>query len=217
MFTGIIREVGRLIDVVHQGRAARLRIEAPLTCPESAPGDSICVNGVCLTATAIHAEQFSADVSSETLQRTTFAAARPGDALNIEPALRPTDRLGGHIVSGHVDGVGGVEAIEEEGDFWRVAIRFPKDLSPFIAEKGSLCVDGISLTVAATTGECASFAVVPFTLQQTNLRSKSAGDPVNLEIDILARYVERLLSAGLPSHGSGLTVDTLRKYGFTSE
>ncbi|MGC9325994.1 MAG: riboflavin synthase, partial [Candidatus Hinthialibacter sp.] len=100
MFTGIIREVGRLIDVVHLGRVARLRIEAPLTCPESAPGDSICTSGVCLTATDVQGDQFSADLSSETLQRTTLAAARPGDLLNIEPALRPTDRLGGHIVSG---------------------------------------------------------------------------------------------------------------------
>ncbi|MGC9325993.1 MAG: riboflavin synthase, partial [Candidatus Hinthialibacter sp.] len=106
---------------------------------------------------------------------------------------------------------------EEEGDFWRLAIRFPQNLSPYIAEKGSLCVEGISLTVASTTSSCASFAIVPFTLQHTNLRAKRPSDPVNLEVDILARYVERLLSEGSSSQKSELTMDTLRKYGFTPE
>lgn len=217
MFTGIIHEVGKLIDVVSLGAAARVRIEAPLTCAEAALGDSICSNGTCLTISKLDGACFIADVSSETFQRTSFKTAHPGDRINIEPALRPTDRLGGHMVTGHVDGVGEIETLDEESEFWRVAVRFPQNISGYIAQKGSLCVDGISLTVAGIQEDCARFAVVPFTFQNTNLRFKQPGDPVNLEVDILARYVERLLSVGPLSRGSDLTLEKLRDYGFASD
>lgn len=217
MFTGIIQEIGTLIDVVSLGTAARARIEAPKTCAAAAAGDSICSNGTCLTVGVLEETCFLADLSGETLHRTTFRTAQPGGRINIEPALRPMDRLGGHIVSGHVDGVGEITEIDNEGEFWRVAIRFPENLTAYIAEKGSLCVDGVSLTVAGVESDRAWFAVIPFTFQNTNLPFKQPGDPVNLEVDILARYVERLLAVGRPPHHSGLTLDKLREYGFAAE
>ncbi|MFB3785619.1 MAG: riboflavin synthase [bacterium] len=217
MFTGIVQEVGILSNLLRQGSSAQAVITAPRISVEAALGDSICVNGTCLTVTRREGERFTADLSSETLQRTTFAFARIGDWVNVEPALRPMDRLGGHIVSGHVDDIGYIEDIREEGEFWRLGVRFPARLAPYIAEKGSLAVEGISLTVAAVAGDAAEFAVIPFTLQNTNLRAKRTGDPVNLEVDLLARYVERLLAAGPAGHGGGLTVEKLRKYGYLQE
>ena len=217
MFTGIVREVGRLIDVTRQGSTSRICIEAPQTFAEAELGDSICSNGTCLTVTDLKNERFSADLSSETLSRTTFQTAHPGMWVNVEPALRPIDRMGGHIVTGHVDGIGTIERLEEDSAFWRMTIRFPLELTGYIAQKGSLCVDGVSLTVAAIDNNRASFAIVPFTIQKTNLRAKHPGDSVNLEIDILARYVERLMKIGENPCGSGLSLETLRQYGFASE
>ncbi len=217
MFTGIVLEIGELADIQHKGESVRLRIAAPLISQEAALGDSICVNGVCLTVSELGNGFFSADLSSETVQRTTFKDARKGDSLNLEPALRPSDRLGGHIVSGHVDGIGLISEIIADGEFCRLAIRFPEDLAGFIAFKGSLCVNGISLTISSLDDDIAQFAIIPFTIQQTNLRGKNVGDPVNLEVDILARYVQRLLSVGSVPHSSGLTIEKLRQYGFAGE
>ncbi len=217
MFTGIVREVGRLIDVTRQGSTSRICIKAPQTCADAELGDSICSNGTCLTVSELNGEQFSADLSSETILRTTFQTAHPGTWINIEPALRPIDRMGGHIVTGHVDGIGTIECLEEDSAFWRMTIRFPTELTGFIAQKGSLCVDGVSLTVAALENNRAFFAIIPFTIQHTNLHTKHPGDSVNLEIDILARYVEQLLKIGDTPCGSGLSLETLRQYGFASE
>lgn len=217
MFTGIVREVGRLIDVTRQGSTSRICIEAPQISAEAEMGDSICSNGTCLTVTELNSGRFFADLSSETLSRTTFQTAHPGAWVNIEPALRPIDRMGGHIVTGHVDGIGTIERLEEESAFWKMTILFPTELTGYIVQKGSLCVDGVSLTVAAVENHRASFAIVPFTIQQTNLRAKRPGDPVNLEIDILARYVEGLIKNGDTPYGSGLSLETLRQYGFASE
>ena len=217
MFTGIIQEVGILSNLLRQGSSAQVIITAPRISADAALGDSLCVNGTCLTVARRDGERFTADLSSETLQRTTFAFARAGDLVNVEPALRPMDRLGGHIVSGHVDDIGYIEEIRGEGEFWRLNVRFPARLAPYIAEKGSLAVEGVSLTVASVAGDTAGFAVIPFTLQNTNLRAKRTGDAVNLEVDLLARYVERLLSTGTAASGGGLSVGKLRKYGYLQE
>jgi len=214
MFTGIVREVGTFVNIVTQGQSARVTVRAPQICVDAELGDSICTNGVCLTASELSADSFIADVSSETLNRTALSTLQPGDPLNLEPALRPSDRLGGHIVSGHVDGVGTIETIAGEGEFWRVIVRFPRELERYIAVKGSLTVDGISLTVADLDGDRAGFALIPHTIQNTNLRIKRPGSTVNLEVDVLARYLERLLLAGPEERGSGLTAEKLQQYGY---
>src|SRR5690606_7889604 len=175
MFTGIIQEVGKLLSITQGGKTAQADILAPRICRESRLGDSICTNGVCLTISRMTDTTFRADLSSETLQRSTFRDAQTGDALNLEPALRPIDRLGGHIVSGHVDGVGSILSLLEQGEFWDLVIEFPEALAPYIAEKGSLCVDGISLTLSRLEQNRASFALVPFTLENTNLRFRKPG------------------------------------------
>jgi len=211
MFTGIVREVGTLAEIVFQGDSAKLRISAPLTAPDSALGDSLCVNGVCLTISAMKEECFWADLSGETLARSTFSKAKVGALLNIEPSLRPTDKMGGHIVTGHVDAVGAIESFSMEGRLW---FRFPNRLAPFIAEKGSICIDGISLTVTEAGEDRAGAALIPHTIQNTNPHSKKPGDPINIEIDILARYVQRLLSMSAVNLGSELTAEKLRQYGF---
>ncbi len=217
MFTGIIQEIGTLNTIQIQGGTAIIQITAPKICADAALGDSICVNGVCLTVSTIEGNTFKADISSETLSRTAFHYAQSSEPVNLEPALRPTDRLGGHIVSGHVDGVGWIDTLEEQSQFSRLVVQFPANLGPFIAEKGSISVDGVSLTVAGLEGEYATIALVPFTIQNTVFKVKQAGAAVNLEVDILARYVERLLAFGEGKNGSGLTLEKLQQYGYTSE
>lgn len=215
MFTGIIQEVGKLVDFRREGSTARLRIAAQVTCRDAQPGDSICTNGVCLTAEHIESGQFVAGLSSETLKRTTFADLAVGSALNIEPSLRPMDRMGGHIVAGHVDGIGEIVSLTEEGEFWNLVLSFPDNLARFIAEKGSVAIDGISLTVTYVEDLQAGIAVVPYTLQETNLAHQNARNRVNLEVDLLARYVDRLLQAGRGSDGhGGLTAEQLKRYGY---
>lgn len=215
MFTGIIQEVGRIQSITRHGDTARIRIHAPHVSRDAALGDSICSNGVCLTAAAIDNECFEADLSSETMRRSAFASAQAGDAVNLEPSLTPTSRMGGHIVAGHVDGAGSIESLTEEGEFWNLIFRFPPELGRYIAEKGSIAIDGISLTVTFVEESRAGVALVPFTIEHTSLKDKGAGDPVNLEADVIARYVERLISGASQAYGSGLTLDKLRDYGFT--
>ena len=217
MFTGIIREVGTVVEWIDNGSTATIRIAAPEICAEMSQGDSICVNGTCLTVSEFDSGGFKADLSGETLNRTSFASIRQGDRVNLEPALRPLDRMGGHLVTGHVDGIGRIEILEEQGEFSRMTVRFPADLSRYIAEKGSLCIDGISLTVAAVNGDCVEVALIPFTLEHTHLRTKQPGDAVNLEVDILARYVERLMPFDRLSQGTGLTLEKLQQYGYSAE
>ncbi|RJP26535.1 MAG: riboflavin synthase [Candidatus Omnitrophota bacterium] len=217
MFTGIIQEIGVLLDIRQGGKTAQIQVRAPKICADAQSGDSICVNGVCLTVTHFHADAFHADISSETLERTTFLHAQTGDLLNLEPALRPLDRMGGHIVAGHVDGVGVIDTLVEEGEFSQLVVRFPLTLAPFIAEKGSICVDGISLTIAKTEEDYVMIALVPFTIRNTNLRTKQSGDAVNLEVDLLARYVQRLLQFDPKTVESGLTLETLQKFGYVND
>jgi riboflavin synthase len=194
MFTGIIEAVGRIAALERHGVDARVRIDTgKLDMRDVRLGDSIAVSGVCLTVIGQGARDFSADVSGETLARTKFGGLSVGAGVNLEKALTPTTRLGGHLVSGHVDGVGELVARQEEGRSLRLRIRAPSDLSRYIAAKGSICIDGVSLTVNAVQGREFDVNIVPHTLAETTLGELRAGDPVNLEVDILARYLERLL------------------------
>jgi riboflavin synthase len=194
MFTGLIEGIGTLAGRDMRGGDARLRI-AVGTLPFDGvqPGESISVNGVCLTVVAYDATGFEADVSNETLALTTLGTLPVGRALNLERAMRPTDRLGGHLVSGHVDGVGQVRATRDDARAQRWAFAAPAPLRRYLAAKGSICVDGVSLTVNAVDGDAFEVALVPHTLAHTAFGGIGAGDAVNLEVDLVARYVERLL------------------------
>ena len=194
MFTGIIQAVGRIAFLEKIGGDVRLRIEAgALDMRDVQRGDSIAVNGVCLTAIEQDTAGFSADVSSETLAHTTLGSLRPGTRVNLEKALTPSSRLGGHLVSGHVDGVG--ELIERSAEARSVRFRVlaPAALARYIAAKGSICLDGVSLTVNAVDGAQFDLNIVPHTLQATTLGELQARSRVNLEVDLIARYLERLL------------------------
>lgn len=216
MFTGIIQAVGRVAMLESRGGDARLRIATgALDLADVVQGDSIAVNGVCLTATDLPGDGFWADVSAETLSRTTLGAMRAGERVNLEKALTPSSRLGGHLVSGHVDGIG--EVLERRNDARSVQfrIRSPEELARYIAGKGSICVDGVSLTVNAVEGAVCSLNIVPHTLASTTLGQWLAGRRVNLEVDLVARYLERLLlGAEVSDTGSVLTRDFLERHGF---
>ena len=192
MFTGLVQGQGEVTAVEPTGDGARLAVRSTLSA-ELAPGDSVAVNGVCLTATRIDDGVFSADVMQETLRRSSLGDAAPGATVNLELPLRATDRLGGHVVQGHVDGVGVVRRIAEEGFSRRVEIDAPQDVLRYVVEKGSIAVDGVSLTVAAVDGGGFAVALIPETLQRTSLGTARPGSRVNLEVDVLAKYVERLL------------------------
>ncbi len=196
MFTGIIQDVGQLHSLEARGGDLRLTIDAQrLPLQQARPGDSIAVNGVCLTAVQLEGPRFAADVSRETLTLTTLGSLAPGDAVNLEPALRAGDALGGHLVSGHVDGVGEVLTIVADGRSWRMRFRVPPGLARYFARKGSVTVDGVSLTVNEVERDEFGVNLVPHTLEVTTLGSFKAGRRVNLEVDPIARYVERLMLA----------------------
>lgn len=216
MFTGIVQAVGKLAAVAPHGGDARVRIETGvLDLADVRLGDSIAVSGVCLTVIGKDAQAFSADVSAETLARTTFAGLRPGDSVNLEKALTPATPLGGHLVSGHVDGVGEVLARRDAARSVQYRLRAPNALAKYIAEKGSICVDGVSLTVNAVHGADFEVNLVPHTLAHTTLGRLQPGSRVNLEVDIIARYLERLLRGEQAAEpGSGITGALLAKYGF---
>lgn len=194
MFTGIIEGVGRLRASEIRGGDARLIIEAgTLPFADVSLGESIAVNGVCLTVVEFGAVSFQADASNETLSLTTLGALKPGGLVNLERAMRPTDRLGGHMVSGHVDGIGAVVDIREDARAQRWRFSAPAPLLRYIAKKGSICVDGVSLTVNEVDGEGFEVALIPHTISHTAFSQTGISDAVNLEIDLVARYVERLL------------------------
>ena len=195
MFTGIIEGVGRLANIDMRGGDARLSIEAGnLPFDDVRLGESIAVNGVCLTVVAFNAKYFEADASNETLSLTTLGLLKPGALVNLERAMRPSDRLGGHLVSGHVDGVGKVLGITPDARAQRWRFAAPQALLRYIAKKGSICVDGVSLTVNEVDDEGFEVALIPHTVVHTAFAQAAIGDAVNLEIDLVARYVERLLS-----------------------
>ena len=216
MFTGIIQAIGNLTRIEPRGGDARLTVatgELPLA--DARLGDSIAVNGVCLTAVELGAGHFCADVSRETLALTTLGAARAGMPVNLELALLPTTRLGGHLVSGHVDGIGRIINQRDDGRSWRFTVEAPAELARYIARKGSICLNGISLTVNEIDGAVFGINIVPHTLAETTLGTARPGDAVNLEVDLLARYLERLLlgeQAAQP--GAGVTMALLQTSGF---
>lgn len=219
MFTGIIQAVGRIADFETQGIDARLRIDAgTLDMSGVRSGDSIAVNGVCLTVAAHSAHGFSADVSVETLKRTTLGFLGGGNRVNLEMALTPSSRLGGHLVSGHVDGVGEVIERSIEARSVRFRIQAPSELARYIAMKGSICMDGVSLTVNAVDGAQFGLNIVPHTLQATTLGEVQPGSRVNLEVDIVARYLERLLLGERAADArTSITQALLAEHGFLNK
>jgi riboflavin synthase len=217
MFTGIIEHVGK-IDALELGaEGGRLRVNlanAPEIAAQTKLGDSISVNGCCLTVVEFDSEHFSADLSGETLRRTSLGEKKPGDIVNLERPLAAGARLGGHFVQGHVDGVGRVARLTPEGDNWWLSVRVLENLRRYVAEKGSIAIDGISLTVARWQDGTADIAVIPFTYAQTNVHGMVPGGAVNLECDILAKYVESLLDSRKTPATSHLTVSKLIEEGF---
>ncbi|HMQ03125.1 MAG TPA: riboflavin synthase [Pyrinomonadaceae bacterium] len=214
MFTGLIEEVGSVRSLKKAGGGSRITIAAEAVSEGTSDGDSISVNGVCLTALNVRQGEFSADLSPETLDRSTLGRLLPGSPVNLERAVTPSTRLGGHFVQGHVDGRGTLISAVQSGDFWTVSIAFPPELARFFVHKGSVAVEGISLTIAELRVSEFDIAVIPKTWQLTNLSSLAPGDPVNLEADVIAKYVERLMGVSETSKPSnGLTVESLKKHG----
>ncbi len=212
MFTGIIEAVGKIRRREARGGDVRLAIESgKLDLNETALGDSIAVNGVCLTAAAFFGDGFGADVSRETLSLTTLGGLGPGSPVNLEKALTLSTPLGGHLVSGHVDGLGRILERNDDARSVRFRIQAPAELTRYIARKGSICVDGTSLTVNAVHDHGFEVNIVPHTLRQTIMADYAPGTSVNLEVDLIARYLERLLHE---EGSSGVTLDKLREYGF---
>jgi riboflavin synthase len=193
MFTGLVADKGTVTGVDATADGVRLAVRTALA-PEIGEGDSVSVNGVCLTATAIADGRFSADVMRETLRRSSLAEVSEGAEVNLELPLRASDRLGGHVVQGHVDGVGMIAAVREDGFSRIVEVTAPPETLRYVVEKGSIAVDGISLTVATVTDDRFSVALIPETLERTNLGAAAPGQPVNLEVDVLAKYVEKLVT-----------------------
>jgi riboflavin synthase len=193
MFTGLVADLGHVARVDRTADGVRLTVESPLA-RELGEGDSVAVNGVCLTAVGICGDRFGADVMHETLRRSSLGDVDEGGRVNLELALRADARLGGHMVQGHVDGVGAVAGVREEGFARVVTIEAPPDLLRYVVEKGSIAVDGVSLTVAEVGDATFAVSLIPETLQRTNLGSAAPGTPVNLEVDILAKYVEKIVA-----------------------
>ncbi|HBA66404.1 MAG: riboflavin synthase [Gammaproteobacteria bacterium HGW-Gammaproteobacteria-10] len=216
MFTGIILAIGSIAAIEPKAGDCRLKISTgKLPLVDVQLGDSIAVNGVCLTAVELGRDYFYADVSNETLARTTLKTARVGARVNLELALTPSTRMGGHIVSGHVDGIGTVLDKHSDGRSYRFRFKAPDNLAKYIAEKGSICINGISLTVNEVDGAVFGVNIVPHTLQETTLGDTEAGDKVNLEVDLLARYLERLMAGDSAARGmGGVTEQLLKSSGF---
>jgi len=218
MFTGIIEAVGTIARMEPKGGDLRLRIQTgKLNLTDVQLGDSIAVNGVCLTVVELPGDGFWADVSVETLNHTSFRQVKTGSRVNLEKALTPQTRLGGHLVSGHVDGLGEIVSRNEDARSIHLQVKAPDELAKYIAHKGSICVDGISLTVNAVSGAIFDLNIVPHTAQETTVGNWRPGVQVNLEVDLIARYLERLLlgdKAADPQAGGGITLGFLAENGF---
>ena len=213
MFTGLIEEMGRVGGINRVGDVMRLTIEADTVTDDMAVGDSVSIDGACQTVVDFASGRFHVESVEETLQRTTFGSFQVGQPVNLERSLRLQDRLGGHLVLGHVDGVGAVVGVEQRSDSWIFAFHPPPQLNRYIASKGSIAVDGISLTVVEAGAEDFTVSVIPHTFDATTLGQRQAGDRVNLEVAIIARYTERLHAASPPS-SDPLTMDKLRDLGY---
>jgi riboflavin synthase len=214
VFTGIIEHVGT-IESLSSGRSGgRITIHAPSVAPSLAVSNSIAVNGCCLTVASLDKERFSADLSGETLAKTSFSTLKSGARVNLEQPLTAGKEFGGHFVLGHVDGIGRVTHLTAESDNWWFGVQVPEDFARYIVPKGSITIDGISLTVARWHNRIAEVAVIPYTYEQTNLRDRKPGDAVNLEGDILGKYVERYLEARGAASLSNLSISRLIEEGF---
>jgi len=213
MFTGLIEEVGRVVSLRDGESTHRLTVACTKLLPEIRKGDSIAVSGVCLTAVELTPEAFTADLAAETLARTSLLRLKPGTRVNLELPVKADGRMGGHMVQGHVDGVGkflSLERIEGKDDYW-LRLEIPPELAKYVVFKGSIAVEGISLTVAKIEGGEVTIAVVPHTFEMTNLREFQSSDPMNIEVDVVAKYVEKMLGQGAPS---GVTLERLMREGF---
>jgi riboflavin synthase len=214
MFTGLIEEVGRVEKIKEDGGKRRLTISAARLPSELKIGDSVSVSGTCLTAVEVHSQSFAADLAAETWARTSFSRIRQGALVNLELPMRADGRFGGHLVQGHVDGTGkflGLEPIPGGNDYW-LRLEIPPDLERYVVHKGSLSVEGISLTVAKLEGNTVTIAIIPHTIEMTNLKSLRPGDPLNLEVDLVAKYVEKMVRGEEAS--AELTVERLMAEGF---
>jgi riboflavin synthase len=199
MFTGIIEELGRIRAVEKRGEDARIVVEARIVTSDAHNGDSISVNGVCLTALDVTPDSFAADVSKETLFRSTLGSLKAGSPVNLERAVTPATRLGGHIVQGHVDARGKFLGSENHGDSWTFRFAYPREIGRYLVFKGSVAVEGISLTIANLADDYFEIAIIPKTFDVTNFSQLQPGDEVNLEADVIAKYVERILTSQAPA------------------
>ncbi len=211
MFTGIIEEIGRIKKFQLTQKNALIEIECKKILEEIKIGDSVAINGVCQTVTTISNNSFTADVSTETLKVTNFSNFKIGDFVNLERALTLQSRLGGHIISGHVDNIAKIENISQNSDFYLFSISIPKDIEKYVVKKGSICINGISLTVANISDRTIELAIIPHTYKNTNLQYLKANDNVNIEVDMLAKYVEKFLSR---DNNSCISEDFLKENGF---
>lgn len=214
MFTGIVEEVGKVEKFTRLTNGARLMISCSEVVDGTNVGDSIAVDGVCQTVVSLDNKSFSVDISDETLSVTTFEHIKIGDSVNLERALTLSKRLGGHIVTGHVDGVAKVVDIEKNDKFYRMHVKLNDKLSKYVVSKGSVAINGISLTVASVCGDDISCAIIPHTYLNTNLKNIKSGDNINIEVDIMAKYVEKLLSSNNDNSGNKIDVEFLKENGF---
>jgi riboflavin synthase len=214
VFTGIIEHVGTIESLDLRRDGGRIAVQAPSAAPSLAVSNSIAINGCCLTVVSRDTERFSADLSGETLSKTSFRELKPGARVNLEQALTAGKEFGGHFVLGHVDNVGRVAYLTADGENWWLGVQVPEDFARYIVPKGSVTIDGISLTVARWSNRIAEAAVIPYTYEHTNLRDRKSGDAVNLEGDVLGKYVERYLQARGAASASNLSISRLIEEGF---
>jgi riboflavin synthase len=216
LFTGIIEEVGRIDRVAQTGGNRKFTVACKQILRDLKKGDSVSVSGVCLTAVEITPQSFTADLAEETWNRTSFSRIREGALVNLERPMRANGRFDGHIVQGHVDGTGefqSLKRIPNADDYW-LTISMPSELSRYVIAKGSLAIEGISLTVAKIDGAVVTVAIIPHTAEITNLKSLKSGDPVNLEVDMIAKYVEKMMTLAKPAAASSITIENLVSQGF---
>ncbi|MCR4842857.1 MAG: riboflavin synthase [Eubacterium sp.] len=215
MFTGIVEEQGKIREIRHGEKSSVITVEAHRVLEDARIGDSICTNGVCLTVTEKGDDFYRADVMAETMRRSNLGQLKVSDRVNLERAMAMGDRFGGHIVSGHIDGTGVIDGLVKEDNAVWVTVKAPAEILRFIVEKGSVAIDGISLTVAYVDDSCFKVSVIPHTGEETGLLSKKVGDTVNLENDVIGKYVERLMSfSGEKETSSGVTMEMLSENGF---
>lgn len=215
MFTGIIEGKGKVLNIEYRGEGRRLSIELPHELTDVQLGDSININGACLTIVGMRGKSITVDLSGETVERTNLSGLKEGDWVNLERALRLSDRLGGHIITGHVDGLGEIVEKIRQREFCLLKIRIPSPLMKYVVPKGSIAVDGISLTVNAIEGDTLQITLIPYTIEKTTLTDKKVGDRVNIETDILGKYVEKMV--GQREGEKALDLNFLREHGFIKE